>query len=140
MSYRLQYDCSNIHWEQVAETLMSVRMASYDPMIHKKAFENSHTVIFVFDGDRMIGFGRALSDDAYQASLYDIAVIPECQGKGVGKLIFESMLAKLKHCNIILYATPGKEGFYKKLSMSKMKTGMALFTNAEAMKKKGFIE
>lgn len=140
MSYRIQYDCSNIHWERVAETLTSVGMASYDPIIHKKAFENSHIVIFVFDGNRMIGFGRAISDDAYQASLYDIAVIPEYQRKGVGKLIFESILAKLMHCNIILYATPGKERFYTKLGMSKMKTGMALYTDAEAMKKKGFIE
>ena len=136
----MQYDCSHIHWEQVAETLMTVEMASYDPAIHKRAFENSHVVIFVFDGDRMIGFGRALSDDAYQAVLYDIAVIPDYQGKGVGKFIFEHILAKLGQCNVILYASPGKEAFYSKLGMSRMKTGMALFTNAGAMKKKGFIE
>jgi GNAT superfamily N-acetyltransferase len=61
------------------------------------------------------------------------AVLPEAQGKGIGKLIIETILEKLPHCNLILYATPGMEGFYKKLGFGSMKTGMALFTNPEAM-------
>jgi GNAT superfamily N-acetyltransferase len=140
MSYRLQYDCSDISWEEVAGTLRSVGMASYDPALHKKAFENSALVVFVFDGRQMIGFGRALSDHAYQAVLYDIAVITEYQGKGVGKLIFEGISSRLKRCNIMLYASPGREGFYERFGMRKMITAMALFTDAERMKRKGFTE
>jgi hypothetical protein len=39
-----------------------------------------------------------------------------------------------------LYASPGKEGFYKTLGMRKMKTGMALFINAKDKKQRGFTE
>ena len=41
---------------------------------------------------------------------------------------------------ILLYASTGKEQFYKKERFKKMKTGMALFVNAENMKDKGFTE
>ncbi len=41
---------------------------------------------------------------------------------------------------ILLYASTGKEQFYKKERFKKMKTGMALFVNAENMKDKGFTK
>ncbi len=88
----------------------------------------------------MIGFGRAISDGAYQAAIYDVAVNPEFQKKGLGNIIIENILERLPECNIILYASPGKEGFYIKNDFRKMKTGMALFTNAQTMSEKGFTE
>jgi ribosomal protein S18 acetylase RimI-like enzyme len=88
----------------------------------------------------LIGFGRAISDGAYQAAIYDVAVIPEFQGKGIGTAIVKHILAKLPHCNVILYAAPGKEAFYRTLGMRKMKTGMAFFKKAEEMSVKGFTD
>jgi ribosomal protein S18 acetylase RimI-like enzyme len=76
----------------------------------------------------------------YQAALYDCAVIKPYQGRGLGKLIVQAMLSKLSGCNIILYASPGKEGFYKKLGFRKMKTGMAYFMNRDNMAERGFTE
>jgi hypothetical protein len=49
-------------------------------------------------------------------------------------------LNRLPPCNVILYASPGKEGFYEKHGLRKMKTGMARFTNADRMKTRGFTE
>lgn len=85
---------------------------------------------------QLIGFARAISDGAYQAAIYDVAIVPEFQHKGIGTAVIQKILARLAHCNIILYASPGKEGFYRKPGMWKMKTGMALFLNAEEKKKK----
>ena len=42
-------------------------------------------------------------------------------------------------CHVILYASPGKEPFYEKSHFRRLKTGMALFVNAERMQEKGFI-
>lgn len=88
----------------------------------------------------MIGFGRAISDGAYQAALYDCAVTHEYQGKGLGRLIVHELLKYLKGFNVILYASPGKEGFYEKQGFRKMKTGMAFFIHRESMSEKGFTE
>ena len=76
----------------------------------------------------------------YQAAIYDVAVLPEYQKRGIGKLIIHKIVESLPGCNFILYASPGKEDFYKKLDFRKMKTGMALFGNAEAMVRKGMVE
>ncbi|MEQ8156568.1 MAG: GNAT family N-acetyltransferase [Clostridiaceae bacterium] len=140
MELKIQYSCLNINWNYVSEILKKVGMAYFEGEIHKKAFENSHTMIFVFDGDKLIGFGRAISDGVYQAVIYDVAVLPEYQGKSVGRTIVNGILERISQCNVILYASPGKENFYEKLNFRKMKTGMALFHNADRMKERGFIE
>ncbi len=140
MDFRIQYDCLNIDWNYVSETLERVGMAYFEGEIHKKAFENSYAVVFVFDDDTLVGFGRAISDGVYQAAIYDIAVLPEYQGKGIGRIVIDNITKNLPQCNFILYASPGKEVFYEKMNFKKMKTGMALFLNQKNMQEKGFTE
>jgi ribosomal protein S18 acetylase RimI-like enzyme len=137
---KIKSDCSGVDWKAVSDTLRDVGMAYHEPDVHRKAFENSHTALFAYQGDRLIGFGRAISDGAYQAAVYDVAVIPEFQKQGIGTVILGHIRARLPRCNIILYAAPGKGGFYEKLGFRRMKTGMALFQNAAAMRQKGFTE
>jgi ribosomal protein S18 acetylase RimI-like enzyme len=140
MEIDIVYDCSKTDWKAVSETLKRVGMAYEEPDVHKRAFEASHTAVFVYKDGRMIGFGRAISDGAYQAAVYDVAVVPEFQKMGVGRKIMEKILERLKGCNVILYARPGREEFYRSLGLRKMKTGMALFRNPEKMVEKGFTE
>jgi GNAT superfamily N-acetyltransferase len=140
MAIDLTYDCSGIDWKRVSDILKSVGMAYYDAERHQKAFEASYCTVFLHEHGRLIGFGRALSDGSYQAAIYDCAVIDGYQGQGLGRKIVESLLSRLTDCNIILYASPGKEGFYEKQDFRKMKTGMARFLNREAMTDRGFTE
>ena len=139
MNIRIKRDCSNINWTEVKNILKTVGMSYVDEELHKKSFENSYTVVFVFDEERLIGFGRAISDGIRQSAIYDIAILPEYQGLGIGKLIIENIISNTPTCNFILYASPGKEGFYEALGFSKLKTGMGLFINTERMKSRNFI-
>jgi ribosomal protein S18 acetylase RimI-like enzyme len=140
MNLRIQYNCIDIDWDLVSDILKNVGMAYFEGEVHKKAFENSYTVVFVFDEDKLIGFGRAISDGAYQAAIYDIAILPQYQGKNIGSIIVRSIVKCSPQCNFILYAAPGKEAFYEKLDFRKMKTGMAMFLDSEKMQEKGFTE
>lgn len=140
MDIALSFDTAGIDWGFVAATLEAVGMAHYRPEVHRSAFEASHTTVFAWQDGRLIGFGRAIADGVYQAAIYDVAVTPECQGRGVGSAIITAIRSRLPHCNLILYASPGKEGFYQTLEFRRMKTGMALFSNAAAMVEKGFTE
>ncbi|GAB6126030.1 GNAT family N-acetyltransferase [Humidesulfovibrio idahonensis] len=133
-------DCSLTDWAQVADVLKRVGMAHFAPDAHRRAFTASHTTVFVYDDAQLAGFGRAISDGVYQAAIYDVAVVPEFQGRGVGRLIVQTILDALPGCNVILYASPGKEDFYRKLGFRVMKTGMAAFVKADAMAEKGFTE
>jgi len=140
MQMEIRLDCAGIDWTAVAGTLKQVGMGYHEPALHRTAFENSWARVFIYSDGRMIGFGRAMCDGAYQAAVYDVAVVPDCQTKGVGKMIMETILENLPPCNLILYATPGKEGFYEKLAFRKMKTGMARFRDAGRMRARGFTE
>lgn len=140
MKLRLHYDTSNIVWELVPEILKAAGMSYRDSEVHKRAFTGSFFVVFAFDDEKMVGFGRAISDGVYQAAIYDVAVLPDYQGKGIGKLIVNAIVENGQGYNFILYASPGKEKFYEKLNFRKMKTGMALFTDIERMKNRGFTE
>ena len=140
MSIEIQYDTKDIDWQEVPNLLRGVEMGYHTPEIHQRAFEKSHTVVFVKDDGRLVGFGRAISDGEYQAAIYDVAVSPDCQGRGIGKMIVEAIVSRLPGCNFMLYASPGKELFYEKSGFRKMKTGMARFVDMERMKAKGFVE
>jgi len=140
MKVDVKQDCAGVDWKKVSETLKCVGMAYYEPDMHRRAFEVSHTTVFVYYADRLIGFGRAISDGVCQAAIYDCAVLPEFQGKGIGTTIMKNILPRISHCNAILYASPGKEGFYKKNGFRKMKTGMAHFKKGVAMRERGFTE
>ncbi len=140
MNIIIKKDCSNIDWKEVKNIIKTVGMSCVDEEIHKKSFENSYTVVFIFDEEKLIGFGRAISDGFRQSAIYDVAILPEYQGLGIGKLIIENIVNNTPTCNFILYASPGKEGFYESLGFSKLKTGMGLFVNMERMKSRNFIE
>jgi ribosomal protein S18 acetylase RimI-like enzyme len=140
MEVEIKQKCDGVDWKVVAQILKIVGMAHHDPDLHRRAFEASHTTVFVYQAKRLIGFGRAISDGVCQAAVYDCAVLPEFQGEGIGSKIMAEILSQISHCNVILYASPGKEGFYQTHGFRKMKTGMALFTDAAAKRERGFTE
>lgn len=140
MNLLYKTDCNNIPWDKVPLLLDRVGMASTDIDKHKISFEASYSVIFVFDNDELIGFGRMISDIVRQSALYDIAVEPTYQGQKIGQEIVNRLMATTPNCNFILYASPGKEGFYQRLGFKRMKTGMAIFANPERMTDGVFVE
>lgn len=140
MNLTFQLNCENIEWERVPEILKSVGMSYHNAEIHCKTFSVSESVVFVFDSEQLIGFGRAISDGLIQAAIYDVAVLPAYQGHGIGRQIIDRIVASLPGCNFILYAAPGKEFFYEKLKFRRMKTAMALFVKQEIMTSRGFTE
>jgi GNAT superfamily N-acetyltransferase len=140
MQYRVQKNCEKIDWAAVSNLLQEAGLASHPADLVGKAFQNSYCVVFVFDNDLLIGVGRVISDGAYEAAMYDIAVCPSYQGKKIGKMIVNELHKELSGISIILFARPGKEPFYRKIGYSKLLTGMAKFNNESRMREKGFIE
>ena len=140
MELTIRYECDEVDWHEVAATLRSVGMGVYAPEQHQKAFMGSYATVFVYHDGKLIGFGRAIADGVYQAAFYDCAVAIDHQGQGIGRTIVAHLLDRVAGCNVILFASPGKEGFYERLEFRRMKTGMALFKNSEVMRERGFIE
>jgi GNAT superfamily N-acetyltransferase len=131
-----------IDWEEAAIVFERAPLGSRrrDPQQLRRAFASSYAVIFAFDADRLVGLGRALCDGEYQAAIYDMVLLPEYQGKGIGKEMLNRLCAKLPVENIILYAVPGREGFYKKCGFKKMITAMAKLNQFMSSPTSGYLE
>ena len=110
----------------------SVGWMKHDEAIIQKVFDASTHKVFVMEGEKIIGFARALSDGVFNATIYDVVVHKDFQNKGVAKVIVEDLLKQLKHVSCIqLIATTGNDTFYKKFGFKTIKTGMAIYQNEE---------
>jgi ribosomal protein S18 acetylase RimI-like enzyme len=108
----------------------SVGWTKHTKEIIKQVFEASNVSAFATLNGRIVGFGRSMTDGVFNAAIYDVIVHPEFQKQGVAKLIMEYLLDKLSNVSCVhLISTTGKEGFYNKLGLKKIKTGMARYLN-----------
>lgn len=100
-----------------------------DPKLLETAFRNSALRVFVYDGPVLVGAGRALSDGVWRAAIYDVAVLPQYQGRGIGSMIMKHLIGSAKVDVIMMYAAPGKSEFYERFGFRKMTTAMAIMPN-----------
>ena len=138
---RWQFDDAGIDWSELSELYRIAPLGNKSAEGLKLAFSNSMFKCFVFDAEAVIGAGRAVADGIDCSYLCDVAIHPDHQGKGLGKaIILKLNELSAGHRKIILYANPGKEGFYKKLGFLPMRTAMAIFENQEKAIQGGLVE
>jgi ribosomal protein S18 acetylase RimI-like enzyme len=126
------YDDSSIDWNELSQLYLLAPLGNKKAENLKTVFSNSRYKCFVFENSNLIGVGRALADGIDCSYICDIAIHPSYQGMGLGGNIVKKLVALSQaHKKIILYANPGKEGFYKKLGFKQMNTAMAIFDNEE---------
>lgn len=139
MNIKIVKNINKINFEEAFNLIKLAGLSTVDLELHKKSFVNSQVTVFIYNDETLIGVGRAISDYVRHGAIYDLAVLPIYQGRGIGRIIIQEIKNELVGCNLILYASPGKEGFYENLGFRKMKTGMAIFDNEDSMKERGFI-
>ncbi len=140
MNITLKYDQSEIDWCELRELYRIAPLGEKNPEDLKLTFSNSMFKCFAYDGNKIVGVGRALADGRDCSYICDIAVHPEYQGIGLGKKVIQNLVGQSDgHKKIILYSNPGKEVFYKKLGFKKMNTAMAIFQNEAAMIENGTL-
>jgi ribosomal protein S18 acetylase RimI-like enzyme len=134
------YTQDNIDWKELSNLYRIAPLGDKKPENLKIAFTNSMFKCFIFDKENIIGVGRALADGIDCSYICDIAVNPNYQGLGIGKDIVAKLIEFSKgHKKIILYANPGKEGFYKKFGFKKMSTAMAIFEDQNRALQTGLV-
>jgi predicted N-acetyltransferase YhbS len=80
----------------------------------KAMLENANLTITAWDGEKLIGISRSLTDFAYVAYLADLAVDQKYQKSGIGKQLIKETKARLgSECMIVLLAAPKANEYYE---------------------------
>lgn len=80
-----------------------------------RALLNSETLITAWEGKKLVGLGNAISDGFLTVYYPHLLVLPEYQGKGIGKLIMDKMQEKYGHFHMQMLTADGRSvDFYKK--------------------------
>jgi GNAT superfamily N-acetyltransferase len=78
--------------------------------------ENADVMATAWDGDRLVGAARSVTDFAYCCYLSDLSVDEAYQRRGIGLELIRLTQARLHPaCKIILLAAPGAETYYPKI-------------------------
>jgi GNAT superfamily N-acetyltransferase len=81
-----------------------------------RALKESEFMVSAYDEDRLVGFGRAVSDSIH-AIIYDLIVAPDHQRQSIGGEILDRLV---QHCqtahvrDIQLFCAIGKRAFYER--------------------------
>jgi len=88
----------------------------------RRMLQGSAAVVSLWQGKRLVGFGRASSDGIYRAVLWDVVIPEDLQGKGLGRLLVEALITspQLRDVERIYLMTTNSSGFYKQLGFQEV--------------------
>jgi GNAT superfamily N-acetyltransferase len=130
----------DIDWDELSALYRAAPLGNKSAQGLQTSFGNSLYRCFVREDGRLVGAGRALADGVDCAYLCDIALLPGHQGRGLGREIVAQLVERARgHRKIILYAVPGKEGFYRQAGFRRMTTAMAIFEDQAGAFERGYL-
>ncbi len=102
---------------QVVGLLRSVGwdLRASEPASLERALRGTTEFATAWDGDRLIGTARSISDGAQNALIATVVVDPAYQGLGVGERMIHLLTDGRDLVRFSLAATPGLEPWYRKL-------------------------
>jgi GNAT superfamily N-acetyltransferase len=129
-----------VDWDELADLYRIAPLGTPPAAELKTIYGNCMFACFAYSGGALVAAGRALADGADCAYLSGVVVHPQHQGKGLGKEVIRRLVvAAAGYKKIILYANPGKEGFYAGLGFLPMNTAMAIWRDQAAAVAAGLL-
>ncbi len=82
--------------------------ASKEPEELYEGLMHSHSLITAWDDKKLVGLGSAISDGHLVVYYPHLLVLPEYQGKGIGRIIMEKMQEKYGALHMQMLVADGK--------------------------------
>ena len=81
--------------------------------------DHSNLMVSAWDGDRLVGIARSVTDFHYACTLSDLAVDQRYQKAGIGRQLQAITQRQLgPRCKLILIAAPAADDYYRHLGSS----------------------
>ena len=121
-----------INWESLVDLYYATDLViglgrNRDTEKIKAAFLNTYKIITAWDGEKIVGAARMISDGLCYAWIHDVGVLPDYQKKGIGKELIENLMLGDESLLFGLTSSFVAEDFYTKIGFRKHKTAMAKY-------------
>ena len=108
---------------QFIEVLNTSTLGQRRPLEDKACMEgmvsNSSLTVSAWDGGRIVGIARSLTDFNFACYLSDLAVSVTHQKSGIGKKLLSITQDQLgPHCTLILLAAPAANTYYERMGLA----------------------
>ena len=80
---------------------------------------NANLVVSAWDGGRLVGLARSLSDFSYATYLSDLAVRRSHQRRGIGRALIARTQAEGGDARIVLLAAPAAADYYPRIGLTR---------------------
>jgi ribosomal protein S18 acetylase RimI-like enzyme len=93
----------------------------------QEMIDHANLIVSAWDGQKLIGIGRALTDFSFCCYLSDLAVDRDYQRSGIGRALVNEVLEQIgDRCSLILLSAPEAMEYYPKLGFEEIKNGFMI--------------
>jgi GNAT superfamily N-acetyltransferase len=93
----------------------------------EKMYANSNLIVSAWQGNKLIGVSRSITDFCYACYLSDLAVKKEYQKDGIGRRLIELTRREIgDKTALILLSAPGAMEYYPKVGFVKVENGFII--------------
>lgn len=117
----IRYETTRVIGEEefvdlLKRSTLSERRPVDDPKCIKAMLEHADLVCTAWDGEKLVGVARSVTDFEYCCYLSDLAVDAAYQKQGIGRELIRLTQSRLgSKAKIILLAAPKAEGYYARI-------------------------
>ena len=107
---------SPLEYSELFDTTGWNKVYKVSPGALKEALQQSWCRVSAYESNRLVGFGRVVSDGVLYAMVYDLIVTPSHQRRGIGSEILTLMIQRCREAgirDIQLFSSAGKSDFYR---------------------------
>lgn len=83
-----------------------------------RMMENADRTVVAFEGEKVIGFARALCDDVSNGYIGTVAVAENFRKRGIGRELVERLIGTDENITWVLRAGRDSEKFWKKMNFN----------------------
>lgn len=117
--------------EQFIDLLRRSTLAGRRPLDRaervQRMLDNANLIVTAWDGDRLVGVSRAVTDFSLCCYLSDLAVDESYQRTGIGnELVRRTREAAGLECTLLLLSAPAAMGYYPKIGFEKLENAFAI--------------
>ena len=99
------------------KSTLGLRRPLQDLAAMQMMFDHGNVYVGAYDGGKLVGLARVMTDFVFTSYLSDIAIDEAYQHRGIGKQLIIEVKKFLPRAKIILLAAPAAEGYYPKIGM-----------------------